>query len=215
MQNELLMNSKNKIIIAGIGAGSIDYISPAALKVIKSAKILVGGKRALSTFANENQITFPITADLKSVIEFIKEKVLSSDVVVMVSGDPGYYSMLDVLRREFPINMLKVIPSISAMQLAFARLALPWHNAVLLSFHGRQPDNLQLKYEEGKIIGMLTDSEHNSHTIPPLLIANGWQNDSHIAICSRLSYDDEKIILTTLENALQIEVVKHCILIVY
>ena len=215
MQNELLMNSKNKIIIAGIGAGSIDYISPAALKVIKSAKILVGGKRALSTFANENQITFPITADLKSVIEFIKEKVLSSDVVVMVSGDPGYYSMLDVLRREFPINMLKVIPSISAMQLAFARLALPWHNAVLLSFHGRQPDNLQLKYEEGKIIGMLTDSEHNSHTIPPLLIANGWRSDSHFAICSRLSYDDEKIILTTLENALQIEVVKHCILIVY
>ena len=203
-----------KIIVAGIGPGSLDYISPAALNVIKSAKILVGGRRALSYFATDNQISCPITGDILAVINFIKEQINNEDVVVMASGDPGYYSILDTLHREFPKIPIKVIPSISSMQLAFARLSLSWYNATLLSFHGRRPNDEQLRYEAGKIIGMLTDGEYNSHTIPKILIQLGWSSNSKLAICAKLSYDDEEIIETTLEGALNIEVFKHCVLIV-
>ena len=204
----------HKIIVAGIGPGSVDYVSPAALRAIKFAKVLVGGKRALSYFAAEDQKSCPITGDILAAVQFIRDELITNDVVVMVSGDPGYYSMLDTLRREFPLNQLKVIPSISAMQLAFARLALPWHHATLLSFHGRRPSDEDLKFIEGKILGMLTDGEYNSHTIPKILISNGWNGESKIAICSRLSYDDEQIIETTLVEALELGVFKHCILIV-
>ena len=204
----------NKIIVAGIGPGSIDYISPIALKTIKSAKVLVGGKRALSYFATDNQISCSITSDILAVVNFIKTQIKNNDIVVMASGDPGYYSILDTLRREFSSTIIKVIPSISSMQLAFARLSLSWYNATLLSFHGRRPTDEQLCYSPGKIIGMLTDGEYNSHTIPPILISNGWQRNSKLTICSRLSYDDEQIIETTLESALELEVVKHCVLIV-
>ena len=208
------MKLDNKIIIAGIGPGSLDYISPAAMRAIKSAKILIGGRRALNQFSIEGQITFPITADIPAVIEFIKENIQNNNVVVMASGDPGYYSILDTIRREFPTEILEVIPSISAMQLAFAKLALSWHHANLLSFHGRRPSDEELKFKENKIIGMLTDGNYNSHTIPKILLSLGWSKNSKIAICSRLSYDDEKIIETTLEGALKLEVVKHGILIV-
>ena len=204
----------NKIIVAGIGPGSIDYISPAALNVIKSAKVLVGGKRALSYFAVDSQKSCPITGDISTAIKFIDEEILNSDVVVMASGDPGYYSILDTLRREFPAYQIEVIPSISSMQLAFARLALPWHHATLLSFHGRRPSDEDLKFAEGKILGMLTDGDYNSHTIPDILMSNGWSSDSKLAICSRLSYDDEQIIKTTLSEALKNDIFKHCILIV-
>ena len=204
----------NKIIVAGIGPGSIDYISPVALRAIQSANVLVGGRRALSYFATDNQISCSITGDISAVIKFIREQLQNSDVVVMASGDPGYYSILDTLRREFAATKIEVIPSISSMQLAFARLALPWHNATLLSFHGRRPSDEQLRYEPGKVIGMLTDGEYNSHTIPQILIKLGWSNDSKLAICSRLSYEDEKTINTTIIEALNIEVVKHCVLIV-
>ena len=203
-----------KIIVAGIGPGSVDYISPAALRAIKSAKVLVGGRRALSYFATDNQISCPITGDILSMVKFIKEQLDNDDVVVMASGDPGYYSILDTLRREFPTVAIEVIPSISSIQLAFARLALPWYNATLLSFHGRRPSDEQLKYEPDKIIGMLTDGEYNSHTISEILLKLGWSGDSKLAICAKLSYDDEQIIETTLEGALKLEVIRHCVLIV-
>ena len=205
---------QNKIIVAGIGPGDKDFITPAALKKIRAAKFLVGGRRSLAEFANDSQITCAITKDLDTPINFIRENLLLDEVVVMVSGDPGYYSLLDLLRKKFPPAIIEVIPSISAIQLAFAKLALPWHNATLLSFHGRQPAQESLKFFDGKILGMLTDTEFNSATISKLLIDCGWSSDSIITVCARLSYPDEKIFSTTLNKAANSEPVNNCVLIV-
>ena len=202
-----------KIFVAGIGPGDKSYITPAALEKIQSAKVLIGGRRALADFSQDGQEIFPITADLDAVINFIREKILLNDVVVMVSGDPGYYSILDFLRKNFPPSKIEVIPSISAMQLAFAKLSLSWHSAKLLSFHGRRPPDEDLKFAPKKILGLLTDAEFNSATISKILIEIGWEKNSNLAICSRLSYPDEKIILTTLDAAQFSEPIKHCILI--
>ena len=200
--------------MAGIGPGNEDFITPAALKRIHSAQFLVGGRRALAQFAATQQTTCAITGDLDATLQFIRDKISIGDVTVMVSGDPGYYSLLDLLRKNFPPSMLEVIPSISAMQLAFARLAMPWHNATLLSFHGRQPARELLQYTAGKVLGLLTDGEFNSATISAILLECGWAEDSTVTICARLSYPDENIFTTTLSDAAQIEPVKHCVLIV-
>ena len=204
----------HKIIVAGIGPGSEAYIVPQALQAIRSAKTLVGGRRALQQFSQEGQQTMAITADIESVMDFIACQLTNNDVVVMVSGDPGYYSLLDALRRRFPSASLQVIPGISAMQYAFARLALPWHDAEWVSFHGRLPKNEDISYAAGKIIGMLTDGKYNSHTIPELLRQQGWPAEATLHICSRLSYADEEIITTTLEKAGSIDIKGHCILVV-
>ena len=205
---------EKKIIVAGIGPGNKSYITPLALEKISAAKFLVGGKRSLSDFANERQIIFPITRDLDAVINFIREKILIDDVVVMVSGDPGYFSMLDTLKKFFPASQIEIIPSISSMQLAFAKLKLSWNFARLLSFHGRRPSDEDLKFVPQKVLGLLTDAEYNSQSISKILLELGWQKNSAIAICSRLSYSDEKIFCTTLEIAANSEPVKHCVLII-
>lgn len=189
-------------------------MSPAALKAIRSARCLVGGRRALNQFATSNQITCAVTGDLIRSIDFIGDKLQLDDVVVMVSGDPGYYSMLDLLRKHFPPSSIEVIPSISAMQLAFARLALPWQEATLLSFHGRQPARASLQFTAGKVLGLLTDGAFNSATISALLIECGWASDSIVTIYERLSYPDEHIQTLTLAQAAQGQPVKHCILII-
>ena len=200
--------------MAGIGPGHPDYVLPAALRVIREAKVLVGGSRALSDFAGEGQRTMTIRGDIPAVLAFIREALSESSVVVMVSGDPGYYSLLDALRREFDEDCLSVIPGISSVQFAFARLALPWHDASLLSFHGRRPSDAELAYAPGRIIGMLTDTKNSSRTIPELLIEMGWPEDAQAAICSRLSYEDERIVRTTLAGAVTEKEETHCVMVV-
>ena len=200
--------------MAGIGPGHPDYVLPAALRVIREAKVLVGGSRALSDFAQEGQRTMTIRGDIPAVLAFIREALSESSVVVMVSGDPGYYSLLDALRREFDEDCLSVIPGISSVQFASARLALPWHDASLLSFHGRRPSDAELAYAPGRIIGMLTDTKNSSRTIPELLIEMGWPEDAQAAICSRLSYEDERIVRTTLAGAVTEKEETHCVMVV-
>ena len=203
------MEVQNKIIVVGIGPGNPDYIVPKGLEAIRQAKFLVGGRRALAQFAADGQETCPITADIQGVMNFIRDKMAMENVVAMVSGDPGYYSLLDALRREFPAERIAVIPGISAMQYAFARLALPWHDAVLASFHGRTPAAQDIAYRQGKILGLLTDSKYNSQTIAEILLKAGWPEVQTLHICSRLSYDDETIVTTTLGEAINLHAVSH------
>ena len=204
----------HRIVIAGIGPGHPDYVLPAALRAIREATFLVGGKRALADFGRADQRQIPITGDIPPVMAALRARLADGDAVVMVSGDPGYYSLLDAIRREFPPESFSVIPGISAVQFAFARLALPWHDADLLSFHGRRPDDEELTYRPGRILGMLTDTKYNSQTISELLMRLGWPPDSIVAVCARLSYADEKILRTTLQKALTEEKETHCIMVV-
>ena len=205
---------RHQIIVAGIGPGHGDYMVPAAYQAIRSAKVLVGGRRALSQFATDVQRTMAITRDIPAVLQFIREELAASDVVVMVSGDPGYYSMLDALRREFPEEALRVIPGISSLQMAFSRLALPWHAARLLSFHGRCPEMEELAYCKGALLGMLTDGEYNSQKISSLLMQQGWPGKTRLFVCERLSYEDEKILRTTLEEAAKESGTGNCVLVI-
>ena len=203
-----------KIIVAGIGPGAREYVVPKALKAIENAKVLVGGSRALADFAREGQKTFAIKVDIKAVMNFIGEELKQNDVVVMVSGDPGYYSLLSSLRKNFSIEQIKVIPGLSSMQVAFAKIALPWQEASLLSFHGRVPSDEDLKYYPGRIIGMLTDNKFNSNAIATYLIARGWDKNARAYICSRLSYLDEKIVSLSLDEAQTKACASHCVMIV-
>lgn len=205
---------EHKIIIVGIGPGAKEYVIPLAMTTISTAKVVVGGSRALSEFANPSQKTFAIKADIKAVLDFIKEELITNDVVVMVSGDPGYYSMLSSIRKNFPIEQIKVIPGLSSMQTAFAKIALPWQEASLLSFHGRVPKDEDLIYYPGRIIGMLTDNKFNSNAIATYLIERGWDKNARAYICSRLSYPDEKIVSLSLEEAQYKDKAGHCIMIV-
>ena len=107
-----------------------------------------------------------------------------------------------------------MIPGISSVQFAFARLALPWHDASLLSFHGRRPTDEALAYAPGRVLGLLTDAKYSSRTIPRLLTEMGWPKDTRAAICARLSYEDERILRTTLADVEKEREETHCIMVV-
>ena len=206
----------HKIIVAGIGPGNPDYMLPAARKAIDEANVLVGGSRVLADYAKHDgeQRTMTIKRDIAAVMTFIRDELTSSDVVVMVSGDPGYFSLLDAIRREFPADVISVLPGISSLQFAFARLALPWHDAEFLSFHGRRPSDEALKFIPGRKIGMLTDRKYTSRTIPTILREMGWPGDARLYIASRLSYSDERIVETTLAGAADVDETTDCVLVV-
>ncbi len=206
---------ETKITVAGIGPGSRDYILPIALKAIENAKVLVGGRRALAQFAAKEQAQIAITADVQGTLAQVERALEKDDVVIMVSGDPGFYSLLPALRVAFPKKKMEVLPGVSSLQLAFARVGAPWQNADLMSLHGRLPDYASLAYEPGRTMGMLTDDEHNSQRIAMLLLDAGWPESTPVYIASHLSYDDEKLVTTTLIRATAQEPVRQCVMAVF
>ncbi|MDB1088447.1 precorrin-6y C5,15-methyltransferase (decarboxylating) subunit CbiE [Streptomyces sp. ACA25] len=63
----------------------------------------------------------------------------SARVVVLASGDPGFFGIVRALAERFGPGALHVRPSVPSVALAFARAGLPWDDAVVVSAHGRDP----------------------------------------------------------------------------
>ena len=191
---------EHTLIVAGIGPGDRDYILPKALKAIENAHYLVGGRRALSDYAKEGQETYPITGKLSLLAEWLEKVLATDDVVVMVSGDPGYYSLLPWLKKRFPSHPMEVIPGISSVQAAFCLIQEPWQGAQWLSFHGRMPEEKETRYEAGRKLAFLTDHEQNPSFIAKYLIQRGWPEETKAYASEHISYENQHIAGSTLKE---------------
>ena len=205
---------EHQLIVVGIGPGSIDFILPEALRAIEKAPFLVGGARALQTFAKPHQRQYKVDADIAGLLQMIRQELAVRDVTVMVSGDPGYYSLLETFRRELPQARIRVIPGISSFQLAFARIGLPWQTARLLSAHGRKPTPESLEYKQGLVLSFLTDTRQHPAIIADWLQEHGWPATSRAWLCKNLSYPEETIRCVSLAEALYIVGFVSCVMVV-
>ncbi|MCE5284657.1 MAG: precorrin-6y C5,15-methyltransferase (decarboxylating) subunit CbiE [Pelosinus sp.] len=203
-----------KIIVVGIGPGGKDYLLPIASNAIDEAKVLVGSRRALETLAPGGIETKVIDREITALLDYIEEKIKVTSVTVLVSGDPGFYSLLVALKGRFPVERLVVIPGISSAQLAFARISEPWQDALLISMHGRSASDEALGFIAGKKLGILTDANHNPAFIARLLINEGWPLGTKVWLCSGLSYETEEVRSLTLDETQEISGFEHSVMVV-
>lgn len=200
-----------KVYIVGIGPGHKDYILPAADKVIRGSDFLVGGPRALSLYKDLGKEMQVITADLLKVAEYIMAKREDGPVAVLVSGDPGLYSMLPYLSKFLTQDQMEVIPGVSSLQLAFCRAKTPWQDAVVLSLHGREEGDWIEAVRRAKKAGILTDGKNTPAVIARKLLDAGVRG-KRVTVCENLSYPEERIVTTTLEGLLE-EEFTNCVLV--
>jgi precorrin-6y C5,15-methyltransferase (decarboxylating) CbiE subunit len=185
-----------RISVVGIGPGSRDYIIPLAQKAVEEAHVLVGGKRALELFEDMGKETFRIKS-IPETLEFIRRN-RARKVAVLVSGDPGLFSILPVLKREFGPDALEVIPGIGSIQLAFARMKETFEDAVFLSLHGKEVGDIADRVSVAKKAAILTDNVNTPKKIAHSLLKGGVVN-REVWVLENLSYPNERVVKTTLK----------------
>ena len=81
---------EHKIIIVGIGPGSVEYMIPAALKTIEEAKVLVGGSRAMEQYGKaKGQKQCVVRANMPAVMDFIRRAAQDCHVEITTLIVPG------------------------------------------------------------------------------------------------------------------------------
>lgn len=182
----------NLIRVVGIGPGSPEYITPAAMFMVRDSDILIGGERALKAFEDLDKKKFVIKNNLKDMVDFINQHRCRFKIAVLASGDPSFYGILEFLKRNFSKKELAVTPGISSAQLSCSRLCISWHDAAFFSVHGRNTEGLfRIAGEFGKVI-VLTDPVNTPGVIARELVKAGL-SERRIYVCENLSYDDERI----------------------
>lgn len=177
--------------IIGIGINGKDDLSDKALKIIESSGILFGGERHLSCFPDFKGERFAIKSNLKEVVQHIKEG-RNKKITILASGDPGFFGIADYLIKNLGKDNIEIIPNISSMQWAFAKIKETWHDAEIVSSHGRGIENIIEAARHNNKIGIFTSSGDEPKKIAEALIKNNLNN--FIAyICEDIGSTDERI----------------------
>jgi precorrin-6Y C5,15-methyltransferase (decarboxylating) len=91
-------------------------------------------------------------------------------VAVLASGDPGFFGIVRALRARGVTP--KVIPAVSSVALAFARLGLDWDDALVVSAHGRDPRQALAAALAHPKVAILT-APGTAHALGPELLSAG------------------------------------------
>ncbi len=187
------------VYIIGIGISGKDDLSNKALEIIKNSDILFGGERHLSYFSDFKGERFVIKSNLKEVVQHIK-KNRNKRITVLASGDPCFYGITDYLIKNLGKDDIEIIPNISSMQWAFAKIKEPWHDAVIVSSHGRDIERIVEAARHNNKIGVFTSTGDEPKKIAETLLKDGIK-DFDIYICEDIGSLDEKIVVYSLKDA--------------
>lgn len=204
----------SKLYIIGIGPGSEEYLTLKAKNTVESSDIVIGSKRTLDLFKTDKKIEL----NAKNIQNMMEEAVQlvkgGKSVALLSTGDPGFSGILKpILKLNEDID-IEVIPGISSVQLCAAKLKIPWDEANLITLHGKGiSEHILEVIDNGKPNIILPNFKPAE--LADFLIKNGVNEERKVAICERLSYDDEKVLETSLKDILEMEFSYMCVVVIY
>ncbi len=176
--------------IVGVGAGR-NLLTAEAIDAIENASVIYGSKRAIELVSDH------IQSVCREIEDYSRISELPDDAVVLSTGDP----MISGLGR-FAKPGDTVIPGISSLQVACARLGIEQTEIAAITAHARDIDRaMQTILRElklGKTVFVLPDTRFDLHEISEFLLDHGFSIP--IAVCEQLAYPDERIVIGTTRN---------------
>ena len=178
------------LTVVGTGPGADEWLTPAAWRAIRRAEVAVGGRRQLERFAPAGAERVVVGGDMDEVAAALRAHA-GRRIVVLASGDPGFFGIPVALRRLLPEAHIMTVPGISSAQLAAARLGRPWHDLWFASAHGLSVDGVVDAAREHPRVLALTDASRTPQALAAALTAAGVA--ARVTVLERLGEPDERI----------------------
>lgn len=179
------------ITVLGIGMGSRDTLTIAGAKALEQADLLIGAKRMVDAVRDGQQAAV-YEYRSEAICQYIQEHPQYRRVVIVLSGDVGFYSgakkLLELLNDSWDIE---VICGISSVVYFMSKIGLSWDDAVLASVHGRECSLISLIRHNPKVFAILGTSDGVAALAQKLVFYHMEQVQLYVG--ENLSYENEHI----------------------
>ena len=159
--------------VVGIGEDGMEGLTPATRAVVEAAEVIVGGDRhhALSDTVTAERVAWPSPFD--AMIGMI-EGFRGRRVVILVTGDPLWFSVGARIGRAIPAGEIVYHPQLSAFQLAAARMGWSLADAETLTVHGRPVEQMIAFIQPDARLLILTTGAETPARIAAFLTERGF-----------------------------------------
>lgn len=209
--NNTHQNTIERCRILGVLDDGIASLGRTALAHLQQAQLVIGGTRTLQLFAEHMDPAAQqrdLTGALSQVPEWIRvAQTANQRVVLLATGDPLCHGIAAYLASRLCIEAIEVLPNVSTLQLACARLGLPWQDMKFSSVHskdagewvgGSEPSHglyaLLRDIRQNDRLAILTSPDNTPDRIARMLVTEGLADDFEMAVAERLCQPGERIV---------------------
>jgi precorrin-6Y C5,15-methyltransferase (decarboxylating) len=180
-------------VIAVLGVDG-EALPAASADLLARATLVAGGRRQLEALAPAGVEQVALTGTLEPALDALAAH--DGPACVLASGDPGFYGIVRALAARVGADRLDVRPAPSSVAIAFARLGVPWDDALVISAHGREPHAALAAALRHPKVAILT-----APAAPPSWYAERLAGSGRtLAVAERLGETDERIVRGTPEE---------------
>src|SRR5947209_19872561 len=161
-----------RVTVVGVGADGWDGLTPAARAIIGSAEIVLGGPRQLSLLPVANgQVHQPWPSPLSAALPDLLTQFAGRKVVALASGDPMLSGIGTTLVDILGADRVAVIPHVSSVTLARARLGWSAESTAVVSVVGRDVHAALRELAPGRRVLVLSSDEKTPAALAELPVA--------------------------------------------
>ncbi len=198
------MTRRTAVRVIGVGADGCASLSARALGAISSSQVLVGGERQLAFFPEFGGERVVLQNGIGAALDLVERRAGEENVAILASGDPLFFGIGATVVKRLGTEHVEVIPQPSAVQWAFARVGLPWHDARLLSLHGRAREGFVTRLRRVSKVACFTDPEQSPPVLARHMIEHG-ETRWRAWVCENLAAADERVRSFPLEELASID----------
>ena len=197
------VDNKMDIILAGIGMGASKGLTREVYDAIESADILFGAKRLIEPYKPRMaKMSYYLGKDIVPYLEdlFLQSAGKRYRVVVLFSGDSGCYSGCQALahclheavaEKRFLAD-IRILPGISSVSYLASCIGESYHDAAILSMHGKLLPDLARRIQENEKTFLFMSGVKDMRKLGTTL-TEAFMDDCIITAGYQLSYENEEI----------------------
>jgi len=181
-----------KIHIIGVGSDGLGGLTAKARDLLHNAEMVLGSDHALDLVPEVKGQRIRIGPDLLEVVATLENNLGKKSMVVVASGDPLFYGVARYLCDRLGKDKFEVVPHVSSMQLAFARIKESWEEAYLTNLATHSLESVLDRIRTAETVGLFTSEEEDPPTIAKKLLARGLDY-FRAYVCENLGGPDERV----------------------
>jgi precorrin-6Y C5,15-methyltransferase (decarboxylating) len=180
-----------KVHIVGIGDDGVEGMTAQARRLVEAADVLVGPESCAALVPGSLRSRLVAAANLEELVERI-EAGGTKRIVVLASGDPLFYGTARFVCSRLGKDRFEVVPHVSSMQLAFARVKESWEDAFLANLSGQSIERVVDRIRSAETVGLFTTDQWPAPAVARALLDEGI-NSFQAYVCENLGSPDERV----------------------
>jgi precorrin-6Y C5,15-methyltransferase (decarboxylating) len=180
-----------KVHIVGIGDDGVEGMTAQARRLVEAADVLVGPESCSTLVPAAIRGRLVSAANLEELVERI-EAAGAKRVVVLASGDPLFYGTARYVCSKLGKDRFEVVPHVSSMQLAFARVKESWEDAFLANLSGQSIERVVDRVRSSETAGLFTSDQWPAPAVARALLDEGIDY-FQAYVCENLGSPDERV----------------------